>query len=142
MSIDRFHKVKQFYQALTELTTSWGFLFIMQEVFLSDILVYKIKPIKGYYLGGFYMIENTQNGLKYVGRSIDYMARLKQHIKIHKPKTLIDIALKSDLHQFKFYLISTYNKHSIDFFTRNLATKIENNLISKFETLNPKGYIM
>jgi predicted GIY-YIG superfamily endonuclease len=112
----------------------------MQEVFLSDILVYKIKPIKGYSLGGFYLIENTQNGFKYVGRSIDYMARLKQHIKIHKPKTLIDIALKSDLHKFKFYLISTYNEHSIDFFTRKSATTIEHNLISKYDTFNPKGY--
>lgn len=59
----------------------------MKEINLKEILNYKSlkKSHSDYTYGGWYMITNINNNKSYVGKSIEYMFRLKQHLKIqHK----------------------------------------------------------
>lgn len=112
----------------------------MIEIPLIDILNHKIKYNRNYLFGGFYMIENRINGKKYIGKSINYMSRLKQHTYKSKSKTIIDLELKEDLNNFRFYLISTYVELNINFFNRNKETEVEQSLITENKTNYPNGY--
>ena len=112
----------------------------MIEIPLEEILNHKIKDNRNYLFGGFYMIENKINGKKYIGKSINYMSRLKQHTYFSKSKTLIDLELNKDLNSFKFYLISTYVDLEINFFNRRKETEIEQGLITKNNANYPNGY--
>lgn len=77
---------------------------------------------------------------KYIGKSIDYLARLKQHLYNSNNKTLIDKELKKDVSIFKFYLLHHYSEFKINFFNRNLETKIEHELIKQKSNLLPKRF--
>lgn len=112
----------------------------MTEIPLQEILNHKIKDNRNYLSGGFYMIENKINGKRYIGKSINYMSRLKQHTYKSKSKTIIDSELKKGLHDFRFYLISTYLELDINFFNRRKETEIEQSLITENKTDYPNGY--
>jgi len=112
----------------------------MKEIFLEEILNYKIKYNKDYSKGGFYLIKNTLNNKCYIGKSINYMSRLKQHTYKSNDKTIIDKELNLNIKSFKFYLISEYNEFGINFFNRKLETIIEHRYIYNFKTIHPKGY--
>ena len=112
----------------------------MKEIFLDQILSYKIKENKDYLQGGFYLIQNTVSGKKYVGKSINYMSRLKQHTFKSANKTLIDIDLNLNISEFKFYLIKDYAELEINFFNRKKESIIEQEFIYKNNANYPLGY--
>ena len=75
------------------------------ELSIEEVLSYKIKPVKNYQNGGFYMIKNKISGKCYVGKSIDFKARLKQHTFKSNSKSLIDSAIKNEgLENFNFFM--------------------------------------
>ena len=76
----------------------------------------------------------------YIGKSIDFMGRLKSHLYPSSTKTKIDIALKSDIFNFSFFVIDTYENCEINFFNRFLETQTEHRLITKHKSYNPHGY--
>jgi hypothetical protein len=98
---------------------------------IDDIKNHKIKPNKGYDKGGFYMILNTKINTCYIGKSINFYSRLKNNLHKSCNKTNIDLALKSNISDFEFYLIATYKELSINFFNRKLETIYEHRLISE-----------
>lgn len=112
----------------------------MKEILINEILLHKIKPNKDYSKGGFYLIKNFKNNKCYIGKSINYMSRLKQHLFNSNNKLLIDKELNLDVNNFKFYLISEYNEFGIDFFNRRFETLIEQKYIKEFNTIIPNGY--
>ena len=112
----------------------------MKEILIDEILSHKIKPNKDYSRGGFYLIKNVSNNKCYIGKSINYKSRLKQHLFNSNNKTLIDKELKLNINNFKFYLISEYKEFGINFFNRKLETLIEQKYIKEFNTINPNGY--
>lgn len=116
----------------------------MKKINLNDILNYKCKlPYKSkddYSKGGFYIIKHIKYEKSYIGKSIDYMARLKQHTYNSNKKTIIDIALKTNINDFEFYLIYDYQFFKINFFNRKLETIIEQHLIKEYKTYSPFGY--
>lgn len=112
----------------------------MIEIHLNTIITYKVKKPKDYSKGGFYLILDTKTNKKYIGKSIDYLARLKQHLYTSNKSTLIDKELKKDVTIFKFYLIHKYSEFNIDFFNRKLETKIEHKLIKENQTYYPNGF--
>ena len=121
-----------------------GFYF-MVKINKNDILSYKIINLRyrktdDYSKGGFYMIKHIKSGKSYIGKSIDYMARLKQHTYISNKQTTIDVALKGNLNEFEFYLIFDYKVFNIDYFNRKLETIIEQKLIQEYKTYTPNGF--
>lgn len=113
----------------------------MTEIKIDDILKYKPNRNRSrgdYSRGGFYMIKH-ENGMCYIGKSVDYMHRLKSHIKC-SPKLLIDVHLHSEIRLFKFYLINDYDYSEINFHNRHLETVYEQTLIKIYQTKHPKGY--
>lgn len=112
----------------------------MKEISINNILSYKIKKSNDYSKGGFYLILNTENNKKYIGKSIDYLARLKQHLHKSNNRTLIDIELKKGINNYKFYLIHSYNEFNINFFNRNKTTIIEQKLIKEIKSYYPNGF--
>lgn len=112
----------------------------MQEIELKDILSYKIKKRKNYLLGGFYMIKNIKTNKCYIGKSIDYLARLRQHLYKSNSKNLVDIELRNNVSDFKFYLLENYIEYDINFFNRKLEIKIEHRFIKKHKSYHPIGY--
>lgn len=95
---------------------------------LEDILSYTFKRVNNYEKGGFYMIESYQN--IYIGRSKDFMYRLRQHTYKSTVKTKVDIELNKSIGEYKFYLLANYKAFSIDFFNRKLETIIEQTFIA------------
>jgi hypothetical protein len=112
----------------------------MIEISIENILSYKIRKSKDYSKGGFYLILNTLNNKKYIGKSIDYLARLKQHLYISNNRTLIDIELNKDIGNYKFYLLHRYTEFDINFFNRNKTTIIEQKLIKEKKSYYPNGF--
>ena len=115
----------------------------MIELKIKDFIKYKSikKSHSDYSFGGWYMIKDIENGMCYIGKSIEYKLRLRQHISIKNPKTLIDKAIKEKgIDNFKYYLLYNYVDHDINFFNRKLEIKIENKLIGLFKTKHPNGY--
>ncbi len=115
----------------------------MQEISLEEIKNYKPKrkSHSDYTYGGWYMIICNINGKKYIGKSIDYKHRLKQHINLKNPKTLIDkVILEKGLKYFSFYLIDVYDSYNVNFFNRKIEGKVENNLIKNHKSFIPYGY--
>jgi hypothetical protein len=112
----------------------------MIEINIDNILSYKIKQVKDYNKGGFYLILNTRTNKKYIGKSIDYLSRLKQHLYKSNNRTLIDIELKKSISDYKFYLLHTYNDFDINFFNRNKSTIIEQKLIKEKKSYYPNGF--
>lgn len=117
----------------------------MKEIKLNEILTYKSvrKKHYDYSFGGWYLIENTTTNMKYVGKSIDFMHRLKQHLKMKNPKILIDAEInKFGAESFKFFLIKHYNEVGVNFFNRSIEHELENKLIIELKTKHPFGYNM
>ena len=113
----------------------------MIEINIEDISSYKIKYRKGYSLGGFYLIVNMLNNKGYIGKSMDYMARLKQHTYKSSNKTEIDKAINEfGIYNFKYYLLDDYIRLDINHFNRKLETIYEHRFITKFKTFYPLGY--
>ncbi len=115
----------------------------MKEIFIDDILKYRQirSSHSDYRFGGWYLIVNTKNNKSYVGKSIEYMARLKQHLKIKNPKTIIDNQIKDNgINSFRFFLIKKYSEMNIHFHNRKLETIIEHTYINKLNTNYPNGY--
>ncbi len=116
----------------------------MIKIKKTDILNYKCnlkyRKTDDYSKGGFYMIRHLNSGKSYIGKSIDYMARLKQHTYNSNKKTNIDVALKVNIDEFEFYLVFDYKVFGINYFNRKLETIIEQKLIHEYKTFFPYGY--
>lgn len=111
----------------------------MREIPIEDILNYKIVRVVGYTKGGFYLIHNHVTNMGYVGKSTDYMGRLKYHT--YKCSRLyVDIELKKNIGDFRFYLLYDYNELGINFFTRKLESIVEHRLITRHNTAYPNGF--
>ncbi|MDC1265660.1 GIY-YIG nuclease family protein [Flavobacteriaceae bacterium] len=126
-----------------ELSRQWfDFSFKNPEMIsLYDILNYKIIDNRNYNHGGFYMIKNKSNNKIYIGKSINYMSRLKQHLYLSANKTEIDLALNNGSYLVEFYLLLKYSDLGINFFNRKLETIIENTFINiALSYLPEKGY--
>lgn len=111
-----------------------------EQIEINSIKTYKIKTQKDYLKGGFYMIKNKKNQKCYIGKSIDYMARLKQHTYNSNNKLIIDKELKKSLDDFDFFLLIKYKDVGINFFNRKLETIIEHRLINIKNSIIPFGY--
>ena len=93
-----------------------------------------------YSYGGWYLIERKCDGLKYIGKSIEVLYRLRQHVTKSNPKTAIDSSIKElGVDAFRYYVIDNYSNYGIDFFTRELEIIIENELIRIYKTFHPHG---
>lgn len=101
-----------------------------EEISISDINNFKCKTNKDYTLGGIYMIVNKNKNICYIGKSINYMLRLKQHIYPSSNKTNIDIALNEGVDLFDFYVLSKYVDTGINFFNRKYESILEHRFIS------------
>lgn len=122
-------------------TSYFDFMRSSFEINIDSILSYKIRYRDGYSLGGFYMITDLKNNKSYIGKSTDYMARLKQHTFPSSNKTEIDRAIKQfGINNFKFFLIHTYTELGINFFNRKMETVYEHRLITNYKTFTPYGY--
>jgi len=111
----------------------------IEEITLDSILKTKIVRRRNYNDGGFYMIINLSNNTYYIGKSKDYMSRLKQHLYNSSKTTNIDIALKNKDFNFKYFLLAKYTDIGINFFNRKLETIIEHRFIS---LLKSKGLLI
>ena len=112
----------------------------MLNINYLDIISYKIKPYSGYSNGGWYMIVNKETKQSYIGKSQDYMARLKQHTYKSTNKMLIDIEINNNINIFEYFLLLRYDEIGIDFKNRKYETIIEQTLIKKYNTIYPQGY--
>lgn len=120
-------------------------LYCMKEIQLNEILTFKSirKSHSDYRYGGWYLIENIVNGKRYIGKSIDYMVRLRQHLFVKNPKTLIDTEISiHGVDSFRFYVLMHYQEVGVNFFNRKIEHKIENDLIINMNTKHPYGYNM
>jgi hypothetical protein len=109
-----------------------------KQISIDSIL--SSKPLKkDYSNGGFYLIIGDENDF-YIGKSIDYMYRLKVHSYKSSDKLNIDKKLNDGFDLFNFYLILTYNEIGINFFNRKLETVIEHRLISEAKKIFTKTY--
>lgn len=112
-----------------------------KEINISDVL--KHKHLSGdYSKGGFYLIKTDAGS--YIGKSMDYLNRLKQHIYKSSHRTDIDRVLNS-ITEYKLYLILDYKSVGINFFNRRLETIIEQTFIAialneKHKLLNKTVY--
>lgn len=104
---------------------------------IDKIINHKIKSNRDYSNGGFYMIVNTKINTCYIGKSINFLSRLKTHLYKSHNKTVIDLALKDNINDFEFYLLATYKELGINFFNRKFEIIYEHRFIS--ESLR-KGY--
>lgn len=115
----------------------------MKEIKYNDIITYNSKRINcgDYSFGGFYLITDNENNNLYVGKSIDVMLRLKNHIYNAKRQNglNIDLHLSNKPELFKYFIIESYINLKINFFNRKLETIYENTFINKFDTICPKG---
>lgn len=113
------------------------------ELLLSDIVKYnsKRKSRGDYSNGGFYLITDKNDKYLYVGKSIDVMLRLKNHLHNARRNTGLEIdkLISQAPENFKFYLIDSYINLKIDFFTRHLESIIEHQLIGSLKTYHPHG---
>ena len=113
----------------------------MKIIDVNDILNHKIKKNKDYSNGGFYLIENKITKKYYIGKSINYLSRLKSHLFKSSNTLLIDKELNTySLDCFNFYLLLSYKELDINFFNRKLETITENKLIREYKTYIPYGY--
>ena len=110
------------------------------KIKIEDILEYSIKGSTDYKKGGFYLILNKTENKCYIGKSINYMARLKQHLYPSNKRTNIDVELKNSLDKFEFYLLAKYSDLDINFYNRKLETIIEHRFISTALCHNYKIY--
>lgn len=111
-----------------------------EKINIEDVIKYSIKRNIDYKKGGFYFIVNKNENKCYIGKSINYMARLKQHLYPSNERTNIDIELKNSLEKFEFYLLAKYSDLDINFFNRKLETIIEHRFISIALSNNYKIY--
>lgn len=111
-----------------------------EKIEINTIKTYKIKSKTDYSKGGFYMIKNKINNKCYIGKSIDYMARLKQHFYHSSNSLIIDKELNKSFDDFEFFLLVKYKDVGINFFNRKLETIIEHRLIKKINSIVPLGY--
>jgi len=115
---------------------------MLTEVSISDFRNYTQKRLGhwDYNYGGWYLIVRKSDQKSYVGKSIEILHRLRQHISKKNPKTHIDKCINNDgAEQFKYFIIDTYKNYDIDFFNRSLETVIENELIRDYKTFQPHG---
>ena len=115
----------------------------LSRIPLRSISNYKKKRDKhwDYSLGGWYMILDVSNGMKYIGKSVEFMFRLKQHLNVKNPKILIDKIIKEKgIECFEYYVLDKYTRHNIDFFSRSKEISIENMLIKSHKSFSPFGY--
>lgn len=116
----------------------------LSEITRNEIIEHKVdwRYANSYYLGGFYLIEHTVSGKKYVGKSRYLFRRLKDHLHNANRGISIDIdlAMCGQVEEFKFFKILDYEAVGINFFTRKLETIIEHRLIKFFNTMHPYGY--
>mgnify|MGYP003462550266 CR=1 FL=1 len=113
------------------------------EISIIDILSYKkVKYNKCYTYGGVYMIYDTVNNKYYIGKSIDYMHRLKDHYynSLRNSGLLIDKTMHNRIDEFRFYLLSAYTELKINFFNRKQEIVLEQSFINTYQSFFPKGY--
>lgn len=123
-----------------------GYEFNKIAIPINDITSYKInqKLARTYHLGGFYLIEDNVLHKAYVGKSQQLMSRLKSHLynAIRDRGLSIDRAMHGRLSDFSFYSLAWYQDLGINFFTRDMESKIEHMLIGMLNTKHPLGYNM
>lgn len=88
---------------------------------------YKVKGVSNYDNGGFYMIKYNKNA--YIGKSIDYLSRIKSHFQISSNKTRIDVELNNNGDFYESFLLAKYSDLGINFHNRKLETIIEQTFI-------------
>lgn len=113
------------------------------EILLNEIISYKkAKCNRCYTYGGIYLIYDTLNNKYYVGKSIEYMQRLKSHYNnsLRNSGIYIDKCMHNRLNDFKFYILATYKELKINFFNRYEEIITENAFINTYQSLYPKGY--
>jgi hypothetical protein len=98
-----------------------------EKIDLNFIKRYKYKPSNDYSKGGFYLIK-TSKGI-YIGKSINYINRIKQHLYNSSNKIDIDKILNTNTY-IESYLLLGYNAVGINYHTRKLETIIEQTFIS------------
>lgn len=101
-----------------------------EKINKEDILKHVIRTNKGYSKGGFYLIVNRYENKCYIGKSVNYMSRLKQHLYPSSNKTAIDIELNKYPDKFEFYILAKYEDLNINFFNRKLESVIEHRFIT------------
>jgi hypothetical protein len=126
---------------LSRLFFDWSFN-NPSKITLEDVYKSKSLPLKDYSNGGFYLID-TEFGL-YIGKSIDYMFRLKTHLRKSTNKILIDRVL-NNCNSIDVYLLLKYSDVNVNFYTRKLETIIEQTFISiaskhNYNLLNDRIY--
>ena len=113
----------------------------MRKIEIQEIVNYKIKYRIGYSLGGFYLIRNPLNGKCYIGKSMDYMARIKQHTYPSNNKLVIDKELNLyGWENFEYFVLDNYVRLDINHYTRKLETIYEHRFITFHKTFHPHGY--
>lgn len=97
---------------------------------------------RGYLDGGFYMIKNIKSDMIYIGKSRDYIFRIKEHILLSKRNSgiFVDKSMYGKLEDFEFYLIAKYLDLGINFFNRKLEFEIERQLVINYSCSFPRGY--
>ncbi len=88
------------------------------------------------------MIWDNAKKMGYVGKSIEYMERLKSHVHCANKNTnlFINKAMHGNIDNFEFYLLLDYSSVGISFFNRHLESEIESELIKELKTYYPFGY--
>jgi len=113
-----------------------------EKIKLEDVFKSKSSPLRDYSNGGFYLI-NTEFGL-YIGKSIDYMYRLRSHLQKSSNKTTID-RLLNNCNNIDTYLLLNYKEAGVNFFNRKLEIIIDQTFVSiahshNYNVLNDRIY--
>jgi predicted GIY-YIG superfamily endonuclease len=110
----------------------------------SDIFKYPLQSRYGAYndISCFYAIINILNGKIYIGQTKAFYMRMRSHIYNSRKNTglHIDTSMYNNLQNFRFVILSTFEEHNINFFTRKKITIIEQNYIRTLKTQKPYGY--
>lgn len=118
--------------------------FLISDLSQEDIFRY---PLSHSYrvkndVSCFYMIKNVKTGMIYIGQTKAFYSRIRNHIYNSRGNKglLIDRAMHGKIDDFRFYIISTFQEHEINFFTRKKISVIEQGLIIQFNSTAPNGY--
>lgn len=81
----------------------------------------------------------------YIGKSIDYMGRLKSHLRDSNNDLEVDKTLTNRKGNCSLYLLMSYSNTNLNFFNRKYETIIEQTFINiamqkQISTLNKKIY--
>lgn len=102
----------------------------IRKIYHQDIISSRASKRGDYNKGGFYMILNKRDGIVYIGKSVNYLFRIRQHLRPSVNKSVIDFLLKNENIKFEFYLLMDYKELGINYNNRKLEVIIEDRLIT------------